>query len=500
PTVRKLANCPTSSLKRLSLRAVLVRSQGYFDSPQDFSRLNLMAKYTAQLNPDQQLSVSMSHFQSSWDASGQIPQRAVEQGLITRFGAIDDTEGGETSRQSLNVQLNSQSKDGGSFRHQFSLIRYDFSLFSNFTFFLEDSLNGDQIWQHERRDIVFGQSSYRKAYQWGGIEALTEMGASLRADNVKDNELAHTRNRTEVLESYSRGDIQENNLALFARQQLQLSAKLSAEIGFRYDYFQFRYEDALKAEYNPTRLDGGVWSSKFKLNYQMHPNLKLYLKAGSGFHSNDARSLRTQDIRGMLPQASGADLGFVFKPSPRIFIQSALWFLHSEQEFVYVGDAGIVEASGQSLRRGIDFSTRVQLTDWLFAEGDFTFTHARFLDAEDGANYVPLAPILTTTGGLNVLTQRGWEGRLSARYLGDRPANEDYSLVAAGYFLLDAVIRKDIGPISCSLTVQNILNREWREAQFETTSLLRGEQTPVTEIHYTPGTPFQARLALEYRF
>ncbi len=477
-----------------------VQTQGYFESPQDFSRLNLMAKYNGQINDRQQLSVSLSHFQSSWDASGQIPERAVNQGLITRFGAIDDTEGGETSRQSLNIQMTSQNEDGSSFRHQVSLIRYDFSLFSNFTFFLEDSVNGDQIWQHEARDIVFGQSSYRKPIQLGQVEGLTEIGASLRADNVKDNELAHTRNRTEVLESLSRGDIQENNLGLFFRQQLQISPKLGAEVGLRYDYFQFRYEDALQAAYDPARLDGGVWSSKLKVNYQVNQNLRLYLHMGSGFHSNDARSLGTQNIKAMLPQASGADLGFVLKPSPRVFIQSALWLLHSEQEFVYVGDAGIVEASGQSLRRGIDLSTRIQLTDWLFAEGDFTYTHARFLDAESGSDYVPLAPIFTTTGGLNVLTRSGWEGSLSARYLGDRPANEDYSLVAEGYFLLDAVVRKDIGPVSISLMLQNILNSDWQEAQFETTSRLQNEANPVTEIHYTPGTPFQARLSLAYRF
>ncbi|MFK7921242.1 MAG: TonB-dependent receptor [Bacteroidia bacterium] len=491
---------PASSQHNAYIATEYVQNQGYFESPQDFSRLNLMAKYTGQLSEQKRLSISLSHFQSSWDASGQIPERAVRQGLITRFGAIDDTEGGESSRQSLNVQLDSRLDDGSSFSHQFALIRYDFSLFSNFTFFLEDSINGDQIWQHESRDIVFAQSTYRKAFQWAGLEGLSEIGASLRADNIKDNELAHTANRTTLIESYAKGDIQENNLTLFARQQLQLSPNLNVEAGVRYDYFQFRYEDALEATYAANRLEGGVLSSKLKINYQLKSNFKVYLQAGSGFHSNDARSLQGQDISGMLPQASGADLGFVLKPSPRIYIQSALWFLHSEQEFVYVGDAGIVEASGQSMRRGVDLSTRLQLAKWLFAEGDFTYTYARFPFAEHGAQYVPLAPILTASGGLNVLTQNGFEGSLRARYLGDRPANEDYSLTADGYLLLDAVIRYSIGKISCSLTLENILNTEWKEAQFETTSRLANEPEAVSEIHYTPGTPFQGRLALEYRF
>ncbi|MEL7427986.1 MAG: TonB-dependent receptor, partial [Bacteroidota bacterium] len=200
------------------------------------------------------------------------------------------------------------------------------------------------------------------------------------------------------------------------------------------------------------------------------------------------------------PQASGMDIGLIFKPAARLIIQTAAWVLASEQEFVYVGDAGIVEASGASLRRGVDLSARWQVFRYLFAEGDFTYTHARFTEVEAGEQFVPLAPVLTASGALNYVTPTGFEASLRVRYLGDRPANEDYSLTAAGYCLLDGVVRYQIGKIGLGLTLENILNAEWEEAQFETTSLLRGESEPVTEIHYTPGTPFQARLSVSYRF
>ncbi|MEL6651169.1 MAG: TonB-dependent receptor [Bacteroidota bacterium] len=477
-----------------------VQTQGYFESPQDFQRLNLFGKYHGQLKDGQELSVSLTHFQSRWDASGQIPERAVAQGLISRFGAIDDTEGGETSRQSLNVQLRSPQAGGGVFEHQLGLIRYDFSLFSNFTFFLEDSLNGDQIWQHESRQIVFAQSRYHKSYSWAGLDGRTEIGGRLRADQMEDTELARTLNRETRLESLARGDIRENNLSIYAKQQVQLHSRLNVEVGLRYDFFQFRYEDALEPLYQPQSLDAGVLSTKFKLNFQALSNLQLYWQAGSGFHANDSRSLITQNPAGMLPQASGADLGLIFKPAPRLIIQSAAWILASEQEFVYVGDAGIVEASGASLRRGIDLSARWQVFRYLFAEGDFTYTHARFTEAEAVEQFVPLAPVLTASGALNYVRPTGFEASLRVRYLGDRPANEDYSLTAAGYCLLDGVVRYQIGKIGLGLMVENMLNAEWEEAQFETTSLLRGESEPVTEIHYTPGTPFQARLSVSYRF
>ena len=110
---------------------------GPFESPQNFNRFNIMGKYSYSLPNDQKVAITGSHFTSKWDASGQIPQRAVDAGLINRFGAIDDTEGGNTSRTNILVSHSKKLGDASRLESSAFVSQYDFELFSNFTFFLK---------------------------------------------------------------------------------------------------------------------------------------------------------------------------------------------------------------------------------------------------------------------------------------------------------------------------------------------------------------------------
>ncbi|MEM9528517.1 MAG: TonB-dependent receptor, partial [Bacteroidota bacterium] len=170
-----------------------------------------------------------------------------------------------------------------------------------------------------------------------------------------------------------------------------------------------------------------------------------------------------------------------------------------EQEFVYVGDAGIVEPSGQTRRQGIDFGFRYQLTDWLFANADYTYTRARSIDDPEGENLIPLAPVHTATGGISVQQDR-FRSSLQFRYLGDRPANEDNSIVAEGYTVVDLNANYDFKQFTLGFVVENLLDVDWNETQFATESRLRNEAASVEEIHFTPGTPFFFKTTLRYRF
>lgn len=473
-------------------------SDGYFEASQNFNRLNTLAKYSGFIGDNLLLSVSASTFSSSWDASGQIPERAVSRGQIDRFGAIDSTEGGETSRRNLNIELNQYLDNGAVIRNQLFASQYEFSLYSNFTFFLEDEINGDQIHQTESRNLYGYRGSYTQSYSFGNIEMNTVAGLSLRVDEVDDVELSHTLNRQDVLETFALGDVQEMNAALFISQSFRLG-KWSANAGLRYDQFRFAYEDQLTAAYDPQSEAKGIVSPKFSLGYEVNDRLRLYAKAGTGFHSNDSRVILSDRSRDILPRAYGADLGFIAKPLPGMLVQAAIWTLGLDQEFVYVGDAGIVEPSGKTQRMGVDLSTRYQVLPWLFADVDVTYTLASAIEEPDGENYIPLAPSFTLTGGL----QARWD-QLSAslrfRHLADRPANEDYSLTAEGYSLLDGTIQYRVGAFEWSLTGDNLLNTAWKEAQFETESRLAGEDQSVTEIHFTPGTPRALRMGMAVWF
>jgi hypothetical protein len=228
--------------------------------------------------------------------------------------------------------------------------------------------------------------------------------------------------------------------------------------------------------------------------------VNLFAKGGIGFHSNDTRVVVAQNGEDILPKAYSSDIGSTFKPFPNMTVNAALWYLFLEQEFVYVGDAGIVEPSGRTERKGIGVSVRYQLLDWLYFDTDVNLTDPVALDEDEGNNNIPLAPTFTSIGGLSFDFKNGINGSLRYRYLDDRPANEDNSITAEGYFLLDAVLNYTRPSFQIGLSVENILDEEWKEAQFETESRLRNELEPTSEIHFTPGTPFFARASLTYFF
>ncbi len=472
-------------------------SDGPFESSQNFSRANVMGKYTSFLGDGTKISVLASHFTSTWDASGQIPQRAVDAGLISRFGAIDDTEGGSTSRTNVAFNTTHPLKDGGFLKSTAFWSHYDFELFSNFTFFLEDPVNADQIRQAENRNIFGLQTSYNKALYVGSGSATLSIGAGLRADDNDDVLLSRTANRRTTLENIQVGDIEERNAFAFAAMDFEFG-NWSIQPSLRYDYFKFNYVDALDSLYNNQGQSKGAFSPKLSFVYDAGLNTQIFLKTGVGFHSNDTRVVLSED-RDILPAAYGADLGINFKPAKRLLANAALWYLFLEQEFVYVGDAGIVEPSGQTRRQGVDLGFRYQLNDWLFANADGTYTFARSVEDPEGANLIPLAPVYTATGGLSV-RQPKYRGSLQFRYLGDRPANEDNSIVAEGYTVIDLNASYDIGNLTVGFVIENLLDVEWNETQFATESRLRDEPMSVEEIHFTPGVPFFFKSTLRYKF
>lgn len=477
-------------------------TDGYFDSPQHFNRLNLMGRYHGRVGEGKMLSLSLSTFRSRWDASGQIPARAVEDGRISRFGAIDNTEGGYTSRHNANLQLTTTLPNGATLENQVYLVNYNFDLFSNFSFFMQDSVHGDQIRQRENRMIYGTQSTYSQAGTWLGKFLQSEAGISIRYDVVNGSELSRTKARNITLSEVKQGDIGEVNAAAYIREELELSSRWRLQAALRYDHFRFTYQDRLLTDstYKLQATQQQQISPKLQLFYTHSNDLQVYASAGKGFHSNDTRVSVTTGRKDVLPAAYGAEIGFSYKPFPAMVLNGAIWLLDLDQELVYVGDEGIVEPNGKSRRHGFDLTARYQLHESYFADVDVNVARPRFRKLAEGQNHIPLAPTVTSTGGITKRSETGWFGSLRYRYLKNRPANEDYSLTANGYLLLDAVAGYTVGSIELKLTAENLLNEAWEEAQFETTSRLRSEPIPVTEMHFTPGTPFFVKASAAFRF
>ncbi len=474
-------------------------TDGPFESPQNFNRINLFGKYTGVISNTDRVGVTASHFASKWDASGQIPQRAVDRGKISRFGAIDDTEGGNTSRTNLLINYDKDIDEKSSLRSSVYLSQYNFELYSNFTFFLEDPINGDQIRQKENRTIYGFTSEYKKIFSSNKLNGSWRTGISLRNDNSIDNELSHTLNRSETLEQIQLGNINETNLGAYFGTTINI-AKWTFNPSVRLDYFDFQYNDALLSGYKTQAESQSIISPKFNILYTQSQELQLYLKAGKGFHSNDTRVVVVEQGNKTLPSAYGFDVGFIWKPTPKMLLNMAYWYLYLEQEFVYVGDAGIVEPSGKTRRQGIDLSYRYQPLPWLFWNLDANYTYARSSAEPKGQDYIPLATEFTLVSGINVTHKSGLYGGLNIRYLGDRPANEDNSIIAKGYTVADLNMGYKWKKISLGIQIQNLLDTDWNETQFATESRLQNEIIPVEEIHFTPGTPFFIKTMIAYDF
>lgn len=476
-----------------------IETDGAFETPQNFNRLNIFGKYSVFINGMDKVTLTASHFTSSWDASGQIPERAIKNGNITRFGAIDDTEGGFTSRTNLNVQLKKTLADESLLRTNVFYSNYNFELYSNFTFFLEDPLNGDQIKQFENRDVFGINSQIITTKNYGSVEATYTKGVGLRYDLISDIELSHTKNRSEVLERIQLGNVKQTNMYAFYNSEF-LVGKFKIAPSLRLDYFKFIYNNALNSTYETLSKTKAIVNPKLNILYAQNDNLQWFLKSGIGFHSNDTRVILQQNADKVLPRAYGVDFGNIWKPTKNLVLNIAAWYLLSEEELVYVGDAGIVEPSGKSERFGLDFGLRYQFTDWLYLDTDASFTKARSLENIKGEDYIPLAPKFTMAGGLSFSEIGNFSGGFRYRFINKRPANEDNSIVAKGYLISDFNINYKVKDITLGVAIENIFDVAWNETQFATESRLQNEVNPVEEIHFTPGTPFFVKATISYQF
>jgi outer membrane receptor protein involved in Fe transport len=386
-----------------------ITTDGPFDSPQNFNRINIMGKYTTRLQNQDKISLLFSYFSSKWDASGQVPQRAIDAGLIGRFGAIDDTEGGNTGRINALVTYDKFIDESSFVKNSISFSQYDFELYSNFTFFLEDSINGDQIKQYENRNLFTISSEYNKLFSKGKLDGKVHVGAGLRNDRSNNNELSHTLNRTVVLDAIKLGDINESNYFGYINSEFRIG-KWLINPGLRIDHFNFKYNDELVAEYQTQTARKATFSPKLNILFNASSDLQLYLKTGKGFHSNDTRGSTEQQGMQILPSSYGSDVGLLIKPFSKLLMNVGFWHLYLEQEFVYVGDAGIVEPSGKTQRLGLDFGFRYQPISWLILDTDLNYTYARASQEAKGENYIPLAPDLTVTGGILMDHHNGFFG------------------------------------------------------------------------------------------
>jgi outer membrane receptor for monomeric catechols len=301
------------------------------------------------------------------------------------------------------------------------------------------------------------------------------------------------------------GDITEIGSGIYLSETLRLGKKWNVEGAFRHDRFYYRYDNRFKGdtsfagtgEYN---AHNHKLSPKLNIRYQAAFNTQAYLSFGKGFHTNDARVVVQEGGSKTLPSAFSVDLGLLYKPVPNSFLQAAVWYIYLQQEYVYAGDGGTVEFNGRTRRVGFDLSGRYELAKAIYFDVDVNFAHGRSLNGEKGKNRIPLAPVWSSTGGVNVVNAMGWNGSLRYRFLSKRPANADYSLTCAPYFVNDLVVKNKHKNFEYGLVTNNLFNVRWKETVFETETRLQNEPVGINGLSFTPGTKFDAKVNVAWYF
>jgi outer membrane receptor protein involved in Fe transport len=460
------------------------RSNGPFDHPDSWDRYKLWNKVTVPFGSTSSVTVGEMSYAGNWNGSGQIPARAVDQGLIGRFGSLDPSEGGNTARHQVFAALRLHPTESSELRVLTYAATYRFNLFSNFTLWLNDALNGDEIEQIDRRVLYGGKVSYRVVHRLGPVSFDTTIGGEARNDDIH-LELWHTNQRQQNT-AIRNDDVHESFVGAFINEEITPVTWLRLDVGGRVDLLSFAVDSHLD--------NGGVgaahqWSPKTSLVVTSidHPKaaLDFYVNYGHGFHSNDVRGVFAPCPVTPLTRAKGEEIGTRARLWGRWDLAAALWQLDLDNETVWDGDNGTTAVSGATTRRGVEFETRYEFTPWLAADLDLTYTHSQFSKDNSNGGGLALAPKTTWAGGLSARHALGpGVARAGLRFfgIGDRPATDDGALVAPGFTEVDLHLGYRHRWFDVAFDVENLLNQAFRSAQFATTSRLPNEPAVGTPI------------------
>lgn len=484
-----------------------VYNNGPWVEPDNYRKYNGVLRYSLG-DAQNGFAVTGMGYQASWNSTDQIPERAVADGEIPRFGTLDPTDGGETHRYSLSAEYQSSGPSSTTRAIAYG-IAYKLNLFSNFTFFLDDPVHGDQFEQADDRSVYGAKVTHRWMADWGGFHSENEVGFQGRFDDIHTIGLYHTENRVR-LETTRQDKVQQGSAALFFQNDTQWSDKFRTVLGLRGDVYHFDVTGVSDPE-NGGKLTQGIFSPKLSMIFGPFNQTELYLNGGYGFHSNDARgaTIRVDPGTGQpappvtpLARATALEFGVRSLPIPKWQTTVAFWGLDIASELIFVGDAGTTEASRPSRRYGVEWSNYYRVLPWMTLDLDLSLSKARFRDDDPVGNLIPGAVQNVVVGGVSVDGLAGFFGSLRLRYFGPRPLIEDGSVSSKASTTLSALLGYELmRGLRVQVDVFNILNAQVSEIDYYYASRLPGESPGgVDDIHFHPTQPRSARLAVVFGF
>ena len=478
------------------------------DIDEDVKKLNLLLKFSRDLAGGR-FAVSFMGYDNSWNSADQIPQRAVEQGIIDELGSLDDTVGGESSRYSLSASWRGQALEFSAYAIDSKL-----DLWSNFTYFLDNPVTGDQFQQVDDRQLFGGKARYQlgDASAPGGV--AHRFGAEVRYDRIDEVGLYQSRARQPrgVVRS---DEVDETSWGLYYENEWRWNHHFRSIIGARYDAFQFDVDSRVAENANGVDLtvnggdrSDGVSSLNASVIYTIDENWETYASLGQGFHSNDARgaTIRVDPIDGSpvdrvdpLVQSWGGELGGRAFWSDKLNASAALWYLELDSELLFVGDAGNTEASRASERVGLELTSYIYLSENWVVDFEYAWTDARYSEGDPREDHIPGSVEQVLQAGLSLDNETGWFGSLRLRYFGERPLTEDGSVKSDSTTSVNLRLGYRWPSSSLQLDTYNLFDSDDHDIDYLYSSRLPGEPAGgIEDIHYHVLEPRTLRLSVSW--
>ena len=487
---------------QLTAAAEVTRYEGPWQNNLDLDKRNLLLKYHQETG-DRIWSVMAQSFDNAWNSTDQIPLRAVRNGTLSPWGTVDTSDGGDTYRRSLSADWRQDNGDTVLSVDGY-VMDYGLDLFSNFTYFLEDPVRGDQFEQTEDRRVWGMNAAYVRPLELG-VPATLTLGLQNRSDDI-DVGLHKTQRR--VRHATTREDnVQQRLTSAYAALEQQWSEQWRTVAALRADHYDYDVDAGMAV--NAGSGNDNLVSPKFSLIYAPTQSTEFFLSGGQGFHSNDARgtTIAIDPASGdpahpidPLAKARSLELGMRTSALDNMQLAVSLFSLKLDSELLYVGDAGTTEALGESKRRGIEVGAIYAPRPWLLLDADLTLTRAR-LAGVGADDRIPNSVDRTASLGLIVNNLENFSGGLRLRYLGDAPLIEDNSMSSDATLLLNAQAQYQFNPAwSLSVEVLNLLDSDDNDITYFYESQLPGEAAPVEDLHFHPAEPRSVRVTLRASF
>lgn len=483
-----------------------VRYDGPWDVPDHIRKLNGVLRYSQGTATDG-FTLSAMAYSNGWNSTDQVAQRAIDQGIIGRFGSLDPTDGGVSSRFSLSSNW-AHSSEYGQTKANAYVIRSSMNLYNNFTYYLDDPVNGDQFSQLDKRTVYGLNASHAFDVRVAGIETQTRVGLQTRGDDI--NVGLFKTFRRELLSTVREDSVREGSVALWADTTARWTDWLRTTVGIREDYFAGRVISDTPE--NSGNAQASITSPKAGIVLGPWYKTEFYGNAGYGLHSNDIRGttitvdpvdkVTPQDRVPLLVRSKGAELGIRTRAIEGLTSSLAVFVLDFDSELLFVGDAGTTEASRPSRRVGVEWTNQYKVLPWMRFDLDLAYTRARFSDFDPAGNFIPGAPAWIAAGGVTFGGDSGWFGALRGRYFGPRPLIEDDSVRSQSSLIFNARAgyRFDNG-LRLQLDVLNLFNARTNQIEYYYVSRLPGEPIDgVADRHFHPAEPLAVRVTLAGKF